>query len=157
MSASRQREFTGRHMLLITCSFFAVIISVNLVMAVSASRTWTGLVVQNSYVESQRFDQKNQRIRAQVEAGWRFAVGYEDGRVVFRATDADGALLPLEAVSAFIHRPVGGHDDQTLALEPVDGLYAGAVTLPSGVWDIIVTTAETELGAIEFERRVSVP
>ncbi|MFD2647074.1 FixH family protein [Devosia albogilva] len=157
MSASKPREFTGRHMLLVTCTFFGVIISVNLVMAISASRTWTGLVVQNSYVESQRFDDKHNRIRAQVEAGWRFATSYEDGKLVFRASDADGAVLPLEQVSAFIHRPVGGHDDQTLPLTPSESGYAAAVALPSGVWDVIVTTGETSLGPIEFERRVTVP
>jgi len=157
MSTSKPREFTGRHMLLVTCSFFAVIISVNVVMAVSASRTWTGLVVQNSYVESQRFDQKNERIRAQVEAGWRFATSYEDGRLVFRATDADDAVLPLDQVSAFIHRPVGGHDDQTLSLAPAEDGYAAPVALPSGVWDVVVTSADTTLGPVEFERRVTVP
>ncbi len=157
MSVSRPREFTGRHMLLVTCSFFAVIISVNLVMAVSASRTWTGLVVQNSYVESQRFDEKNERIRAQVDAGWRFATTYADGRLVFEARDADGAVLPLEQVSAFVHRPVGGHDDQTLELMPAAGGYAAAVALPSGVWAVVVTTADTSLGPVEFKRRVTVP
>ena len=45
------RTFTGWHMAVITISFFAVIIAVNLTLAVFASTSWTGLVVANSYVE----------------------------------------------------------------------------------------------------------
>ncbi|HLA02420.1 MAG TPA: FixH family protein, partial [Aestuariivirga sp.] len=44
------RTFTGWHMAAITISFFAVIIAVNLTLAVFASSSWSGLVVANSYV-----------------------------------------------------------------------------------------------------------
>ena len=52
------REFTGRHMLLIMLAFFGVIISVNIVIAVIANKSWTGLIVKNSYVASQEFNAK---------------------------------------------------------------------------------------------------
>ena len=52
----KQGEFTGRHMAIIMVAFFGVIIAVNLTMATLASRSWTGLVVKNSYVESQKFN-----------------------------------------------------------------------------------------------------
>ncbi|MER8389332.1 FixH family protein [Mesorhizobium sp. M1380] len=42
-------------------AFFATIIIVELTMAVLASRSWTGFVVKNSYVESQEFDRKATR------------------------------------------------------------------------------------------------
>ena len=51
-------EFTGRHMLAIMLAFFGVIIAVNLVMATLASKSWTGLVVKNTYVASQQFNRK---------------------------------------------------------------------------------------------------
>ncbi|TIW70058.1 MAG: cytochrome oxidase, partial [Mesorhizobium sp.] len=52
MSAHSQksREFTGRHMLFIILGFFGVVIGVNLTMATLASKSWTGLVVENTYV-----------------------------------------------------------------------------------------------------------
>lgn len=154
---TKTSEFTGKHMLLITCSFFAVVIGVNVFMAVSASRTWTGLVVENSYVESQQFQEKHGWMQSQVDAGWQLATRYADGTLVFSAVDAEGKPLALDGVSAFIRRPVGGHDDQTVPLAATDSGYTADVPLASGVWDITVTTSETALGPINFERRVSVP
>ena len=67
------KEFTGRHMLAIMLAFFGTIIAVNLVMAIFASRSWTGLVVKNSYVASQEFNEKGcggaRAGRAQLDAG----------------------------------------------------------------------------------------
>ena len=50
--------FSGRHMLLTMLAFFGVIIGVNLTMAWFARSSWTGLVVENSYVASQEFNAK---------------------------------------------------------------------------------------------------
>ena len=157
MTHARKREFTGRHMALITVSFFAVIIGVNVTMAVFASRTWTGLVVENSYVESQQFQVKHDRITQQVQAGWRYSIRYQNGAVIFHAQDGTGNPLALKTVSAFLRRPVGGHDDQTVALIRTGDDYVAPVALASGVWDVTVTTGDTRLGPIELERRVTVP
>jgi nitrogen fixation protein FixH len=152
-----ERQFTGWHMLAIICTFFGVVIAVNLTMAISASRTWTGLVVANSYVESQRFNEKQHTIAAQREAGWTVETRHADGHIVFTARDADGALIDLDAVTAFVRRPVGGHDDATVALMREGDAYRGNHPLAAGVWDITITTASTELGPIEYESRVTVP
>ena len=55
---ARPREFTGKHMLVIMFAFFGVIIAVNLTMATFAHTSWSGLVVQNSYVAGQHFNRK---------------------------------------------------------------------------------------------------
>jgi nitrogen fixation protein FixH len=152
-----ERQFTGWHMLVIICTFFGVVIAVNLTMAISASRTWTGLVVANSYVESQRFNEKQHTIAAQRQAGWTVKTRHVGGRIVFEALDADRALLDLDAVTAFVRRPVGGHDDATVVLVRDGVAYVGDHDLAAGVWDITITTAATELGPIEYESRVVVP
>ena len=155
MSVAQQKEFTGRHMVLITVAFFGVILGVNVLMAVVASRTWTGLVVQNSYVASQEFQQKADAARLQAEAGWTMNIAYEAGTLVVRALD-DGVPLALDEVTASVRRPVGGHDDATLVLmRSADG-YRGAIDLAPGVWDVAITTAPTELGPMEHEIRVTV-
>ena len=156
MTTARSREFTGRHMLLIIVAFFGVVIGVNIAMAVSASRTWTGLVVANSYVASQEFQVKADAAHAQNAAGWTMSVAYKDGNLVARI-DAKGQELNLDNVQAFVHRPVGGHDDVTVPLSRGPSGYEGAVALASGVWDVTVTTSATELGVIERETRISVP
>ena len=60
----RSREFTGRHMLVIMVAFFSVIIAVNLTMAFFARSSWTGAVVENTYVASQQFNRKAAEGRA---------------------------------------------------------------------------------------------
>ena len=155
MTTARQKEFTGRHMLLITVAFFGVVIGVNVVMAISASRTWTGLVVANSYVASQEFQVKSDAARRQNEAGWTMDVAYEAGRLIVQLAGNDGELK-LQAVEAFVRRPVGGHDDVLVPLSLGPKGYEGVIDLAPGVWDVTVTTAPTELGAIERETRISV-
>jgi nitrogen fixation protein FixH len=155
MTTARQKEFTGRHMLLITMTFFGVVIGVNVLMAISASRTWTGLVVANSYVASQEFQVKSDAAHRQNEAGWTMDVAYKDGRLVVQLAGNDGELK-LQGVEAFVRRPVGGHDDAVVPLSFGPEGYEGVIDLAPGVWDITVTTAPTELGAIERETRISV-
>lgn len=154
MTAAKQKEFTGRHMLLITVAFFGVIVGVNVLMAVSASRTWTGLVVENSYVASQEFQVKSDAAHRQDAAGWTMDMAYLDGELIVRIA-AGGR--DVQDVTAFVRRPVGGHDDAVVALSPSPTGYRGAIALAPGVWDVTVTTAPTELGVIERETRISVP
>ena len=156
MSDTSAKPFTGWHMLAIMFAFFGVIIAVNLTLVVSSATTWTGLVVPNSYVEGERFIARQADIARQKEAGWTVATAYEDGRIVFTALDGNGEPVALEEVSAFIRRPVGGHDDATVPLVLDGQSYAGAVPLGPGMWDITISTAATELGAIDYERRVEV-
>ena len=155
MSAAKQTEFTGRHMLMIAIAFFGVIIGVNVFMAVSASRTWTGLVVPNSYVASQHFQVKADAASAQNAAGWTMTVDYDAGMLVVQLLD-DGQPIEVSDVAAFVRRPVGGHDDATILLTASGKGFAGPIELTPGVWDITVTTGPTELGPIERETRITV-
>ncbi len=75
LSQPAPRPFTGRRLAAILVSFFAVVIAVNLAMAMVARGSWSGLVVANSYVASQEFNEKVAAAREQRERGWtdRFA------------------------------------------------------------------------------------
>lgn len=147
-------EFTGRHMLLSIGAFFGVIITVNVTMAVVSSTSWTGLVVQNSYVASQEFDGKRLAHAAQLEAGWVSNLVYIAGNAVLAVNDGAGSPVDLGTPILQINRPVGGHDDQQVALvRQPDGSYSGPVNLGPGVWEAIVSVAETPLGPFEIHER----
>lgn len=150
-------EFTGRHMLLAIVGFFGVIIAVNITMAVVSSVSWTGLVVPNSYVASQEFETKRLAHIAQQEAGWRASLGYAGGTALLSVVDAAGVPVDLGEPMLQINRPVGGHDDQRVALSRrPDGVYAGPVTLGPGVWEARVSIQDTPLGPFELHERFSV-
>ncbi|MEH6702567.1 FixH family protein, partial [Parasphingorhabdus sp.] len=52
----RVKKFTGYHAAAMIVSFFAVVVVVNLVMAQFALSTFSGTVVDNSYVASQKYN-----------------------------------------------------------------------------------------------------
>ena len=59
-----EHPFTGRHMLAVVFAFFGTIITVNLVMAFLATGTFPGLVVKNSYIASQHYNERLAETRA---------------------------------------------------------------------------------------------
>jgi len=61
------KRFTGWHMTGILLGFFGIIVAVNFTMATLATRTFGGVVVQNSYVASQRYNEWLKAARAQAE------------------------------------------------------------------------------------------
>src|SRR5258707_1136166 len=74
---------TGWHMLAIVSLFFGVIIAVNIALAVAATGTFPGLVVENSYVSSQHYDELLARAREQDKAGWRDNLTVDGGVLRF--------------------------------------------------------------------------
>lgn len=157
-SKASKGEFTGRHMWLLVIAFFGTIIGVNITMAVVASTSWTGLVVQNSYVASQEFEDKRLAHLAQLDAGWRSSLSYAAGTAKLSVTDGTEQPVDLGEPVLQINRPVGGHDDQQVALtRQADGSYAGPVTLGPGVWEAIVDVPSTVLGPFEIHERFRVP
>jgi nitrogen fixation protein FixH len=156
-ATTEERPFTGWHMLAVIVAFFGVIIAVNVGMAVIASTSWTGLVVSNSYVASQEFEEKRIAHEAQRDAGWTPHLVYDEGAVRLRVVDASGRAVALGEVSILLNRPVGGHDDQTIALLPAEeGGYEGTAVLATGVWDATAIAPSTPLGPFELHARIRV-
>ena len=136
----RQWTFTGWHMLTIMLLFFGVIISVNVTMAVMAGRTWTGLVVKNSYVESQKFNDHLAAARAQESKGWRTKLSYSDGFLTFDVRNRDGQPVVISDATLFVGRPAFEQADRTLALEPAgQGRYVARVDFAPGPWALRIT------------------
>mgnify|MGYP003132251449 FL=1 len=91
----KSRHFTGWHMLGVLVVFFGVTIIVNLTLAYFASNSWTGLVVKNSYVASQHFNEHLANERKQASLGWSDEFTYKNGILTLRLTDAAGT--PVKA------------------------------------------------------------
>lgn len=130
-------SFTGRHMLMCMLAFFGVILCVNLTMAWLASRTWTGLVVKNSYVASQAFNDELDRAHEQNARGWTPVLSYNAGLFRFRLRDRNGSSVPLANVRMTIGRPAFEQQDAIIALTRAgrEGYQADWALAP-GPWAI---------------------
>lgn len=150
------RPFTGKHMLAIIIAFFGVVFAVNITMAVISGTTWTGLVVENSYVASQEYQAKLDAHRVQAAAGWQSTFGY-DGKRIRLEVIADERPLVIDDLTIQLNRPIGTRDDHVLPLvaQP-DGSYAAEVALGDGMWEALISAPTTDLGSYELHKRFKV-
>ncbi len=127
------REITGKHVLAITVSAFAVIIAVNVVMAWKAISTFPGLEVKNSYVASQTFDADR---AAQEALGWTLTPEYDpvakELRLAF--TDKQGMPVLLADLSVLVGRTTEATDDTTPTFTREAGVYVAKADLAAGKW-----------------------
>jgi nitrogen fixation protein FixH len=143
--SNQPRAFTGRHMLAAMVAFFGVIVAVNVTMATFAMKSWTGLVVQNSYVASQQFNDRAAAGRAQAALGWQGELAYANGELRYRVLRDDASAVALTNIQVALGRPAYEADDTTIVLAPtVDGGFGGNVSLGDGQW-IVRVSAEAGL------------
>ncbi len=143
------REITGKHVLIGFGAAFTVIIGVNLLLAVSAIRTFPGLEVDNSYVASQEFDERK---AAQEALGWTVSADHTGGLLMLRITDEGGTPVAVADLDATVGRATHVGDDQTPEFEFDGNAYVAPVALGDGNWNIRMT-AHAQDGT-RFEQRV---
>jgi len=136
---TQPKPFTGRHMLFAMLAFFGVIIVVNLTLAVFANKSWTGLVVKNSYVASQVFNRELEQARIQAARGWTGSITYRDGSIVLSLVDKAGQPVLLDTSIVQIGRPAFEQvDHQVAMLHQGNGIYHANDMLKPGIWQISV-------------------
>lgn len=129
------RRFTGWHMTIVMIAFFGVVIAVNLTLAFFAGSSWTGLVVQNSYVASQHFNEGLNAARKQKAYGWHSELSYQNRELTFELRDRTGAPVVIEGLNVFLGRPAFEQKDHTVPLAYIgDGRYHAVTELAPGVW-----------------------
>lgn len=133
--AQRNREMTGWRFLAIIVSFFSVVIAVNLTMAFLARSSWTGFVVENTYVASQQFNQKAAEGRAQAALGWSAKLAIADGKVSYRLLDSVGNVVASKSATVNFRRPAYASEDEKVELVPQpDGSLSAPVDVRDGMW-----------------------
>jgi nitrogen fixation protein FixH len=136
-SDTGRKPFTGRHMAAILIAFFGVVVAVNITMAVFASRTFGGLVVDNSYVASQKFNGWLEQARQEKALGWELeAARAANGRLAVALSSA-GAPLGDARLSGFARHPLGRAPERPLSFRANGpGHFASVEPLPAGRWII---------------------
>ena len=138
------KRFTGWHFTAVIVGFFGVVIAVNLTMAMFATRTFGGVVVENSYVASQKYNGWLEAARRQGRLGWKIKPSLDEQRRVLVSLDVEGAK-----VSGFARHPLGREPDVPLSFGT--GMRS-AERLPPGRWAIhlLVQRDKDEARLIEF-------
>lgn len=137
-----KREFTGWHMAAIMVGFFAVVIAVNITMAMQASRTFGGLVVENAYVASQHYNRWLDEASREKALGWQADVKRRyDGRLAVRL---EGVPVEQARLSGLAWHPLGREVDRTMTFSPdANGVMVSHEVLPAGRWFLrLVVRAE---------------
>lgn len=148
--APKGKPLTGRKVLAIAVGFFGVIISVNLVLAWNAVQTFPGLEVANSYVASQKF---NDRADAQRALGWDVDARVEGGHLILAITDAEtGRPVQLAGLDATLGRATHVRDDIAPDFTFANGVYVAPVALAPGNWNLRMLARAQD--GTEFRQRV---
>jgi nitrogen fixation protein FixH len=151
-----RKQFTGSHMAFIIVSFFAVVFTVNATLAISAYRSWTGLVIENSYVASQSFDADTERLM-QARAGMSHKLHYQNGRLQLDLFLADGSAVQAMDVKIALGRPADNAQDTVLQFIPESqGRYVINTKISRGIWTGIITAKVTGRADLVLPFRLNV-
>ncbi len=144
-------EITGRKVFVITASAFAVIIAVNVFMAVKAVSTFPGLEVGNSYVASQSFDADR---NAQALLDWTLTHEFDAAAKQLRLTflDANGQPAQLSDLQVLVGRPTSAADDMRPEFIRQGGAYIAGVDLQPGKWMLHVEARS--YSGVQFKQRL---
>ena len=140
------RRFTGWHFTAIIAAFFGVVVAVNLTMAVFATRTFGGVVVENSYVASQKYNGWLEAAKRQQKLAWTIEPALDAERRVTIALSIDGAK-----VSGFARHPLGREPDVPLTFVTRENRSRSVMPLPAGRWNLhlLVRRGDSEARLIE--------
>ena len=143
------REITGRQVFIVTASAFAVIIGVNVTLAVKAVQTFPGLETKNSYVASQRFEADR---AAQEGLGWTAALSYDGDAISLAFTGDDGAVVHPAIANATLGRATHVQSDLTPEFKWTGAAYAAVADLAPGNWNLRLTALAAD--GTEFRQRI---
>ena len=132
MTAHKKRQFTGKHMLLTMVAGFGIVAAVNFYMASLAVGGFHGIVVENSYVASQKFNAWIEEAEAMEALGWSAQAARDESGHLVLTTEG----VPAGAsISAELRRPIGEREFASLTFAPLgDGHYRSLEALDDGRW-----------------------
>ncbi|RKF21714.1 hypothetical protein D6851_06690 [Altericroceibacterium spongiae] len=131
-ASPRPRPFTGKHMAAVLVLFFGTIITVNFTMARYATSTFGGIVVENSYVASQKFNGWLDEAAQERELGWDAVTTWRpDGRLALALKNVPQGAV----VTAIARHPLGHMADRPMRFTATpNGTYLSDGALPDGRW-----------------------
>ena len=144
------KEIKGWHVASIFVVAFSIIISVNLVLAFNAIKTFPGLEVKNSYVASQSFDADRSK---QMALNWDVVADLHGNDLILTVLQ-DGKPIAPQFEAATFGRATNVQQDQTPVFEFDGQSLRATVQGGKGNWNLRLR-ARGEDGTL-FQQRVIV-
>ncbi len=143
-------QITGKHVSAILVAFFLVVIAANAVMLTFAVKSFGGLVVPNSYVASQTFNEDVSRAKAQPIRSWSIKM-IDHAPLTLEITDAVGKPVTGTRLSVELSRPTKRKTTFITVMEEVwFGTYMAGELLDSGQWSAQITLPDGQSRTIKL-------
>ena len=145
------KRFSGWHMTGILVGGFGVVIAVNLLMASFAVGSFGGVVVENSYVASQKFNGWLAEAERENHLGWTARIGRDgEGRLLVTTEGVPGSAVARAA----LRHPLGKTDTVHFDLKrDGQGRFVSPDKLPEGRW-LVRLVLENGADTLRIERPV---
>ena len=140
-------RFTGRRAFLVIAGGFAIVFAVNGAMAWLAASNQPGLVVEDSYVAGQHFNEGIAAGKAQQQLGWRMEARAEGDQLLLEARNALGRPLTGLRGEVTLTHPYGSEPARTLPLAELGNGRYRAGPLANDRW---VAEFRTHLGGQQY-------
>ncbi|WP_425071357.1 FixH family protein [Sagittula sp. S175] len=128
---------------------FAIIIGVNVTLAVNAVRTFPGIEVDNGYIASQTFDARRE---AQLALGWDVAARLDEGKLILTINDAKGYPVRVKSMDVTLGRPTNVSEDVVPDFQWDGTAYIAEEQLNPGNWDLWIKAVAED--GTPFEQRL---
>ncbi|MBW8791388.1 MAG: FixH family protein, partial [Rhizobium leguminosarum] len=136
-------------------TFFGVVIAVNVTMAFYASSSWSGLVVENTYVASQEFNRKAAAMKAMAASGIEGSLSITGHEIRYDIHDKSGSPAIVDDVILNFKRPVGDHEDFLLTLrKTAAGRFEAEHDLADGDWIVEATSRNGGVVVMHEAKRI---
>lgn len=158
---AKQKELTGRHVLLMLLAFFGVMLAVNTYFTVAAVKTFRGEDVKRSYRQGLDYNQTLQQRAQQSELGWAISANTNvlaDDRVEILLSfnnENDRGVGNLEITGLLSHR-VDSRFDKDITFQAIGGgRYKAIVTGLEGPY-VLKAVANQDNASFRFEHSFDV-
>lgn len=159
---AKQKELTGRHVLMIIIAFFGAIIAINAYFITAAVTSFRGEDVKGSYRQGLEYNQTIAARDIQTTLGWKVSANVAgDSRdiqhIIVFAADKDGRPLDGLSFDSVLRHPTDLKQDQNISLLPVSaGKFKASLEGLSGSWQLRAT-AHDGTNSFRFEHSFSLP
>ena len=153
-------ELNGRHVLLVTLSFFAMVIAVNAAFIVFALNSYPGEQERKSYRQGLNYNAVLEAREAQAALGWRAVIKRADReggsvRIVVAYARSNGRPIDGLSLSGALRRPASSEGERTVGFTPLGGgRYEARTVAAAGAWDLTVAATSDEGDRFEFSNRM---